>query len=301
MMFLEIMTLSPFFAPDGGGSGSSAGAGTAGGADGGTPAAAGAAAEGSTSPAEGQQQAQPPSFDDILKDPAHRKEYDSRVRRAVLDRVKGSKDQLDRAHGVLAYVAARYEGLEPTDYDGIRKALEGDGDLLSTEAERRGMTVEQLRQIRGMEMELAQARMQQAQIVQQQRVDASMVEAAALQAEFPDFNPVAEMQDPEFLAFVRAGASQRRAYIAMHLDEMVPALMGKTAKEVQSAVLQNIAAGTRPIEGSTASATPATAPRDYSSWKAEDFDAVRAALERGTPQEQAVDEVFARKRGKSTS
>jgi hypothetical protein len=219
----------------------------------------------------------------------------------VTDRLKGTKGQLDKANGVLAYIASRYEGIDPSDYDGIRKALEGDDDLLSTEAERRGMTVEQLREIRAMKAELAQARMQQSQIVQQQRIEASMAEAAALKAEFSDFDPIAELQNPRFRALVQGGASQRDAYIATHIDEIAPALMGKAAREAQSATVQNIAAGTRPIEGSRASATPATAAADYSGWKSRDFEAVRMAIERGTPPQQAVDEVFARKRRSSTS
>jgi hypothetical protein len=291
---------APLLAPDGG----AAGAGASGS---GAPAAAAPAAQGSEGGQSDQAGADSEAFDfdAVLKDPRAKAAYDDRVGKLVSDRLKASRteqgklsERIARADQIIAQVASRYEGLDASDYDALRKAIEGDTELLQSEADRRGMTVEQLRQFRQIEQETRQLRQQEIERQRIAKVSAWTEEGRALQAKYPGFDPIVEMQNPQFTAMINSGVSQEDAYLVIHRGEVFPALMAQTAQEVQKATTQSIAAGQRPVEGATSIATPMSATPDLSALRPEDFDAIRVAVERGTPHDKAVEDVLSKRRQK---
>lgn len=226
------------------------------------------------------------AFDELIKG-EYRDEYAKRTQKMIDSRFKAAKAteaRMDALQPVLESLSTRY-GLDMTSADfaqQLQGKLDEDTGWLEDEADRRGMTVEQLRQEHANNAELDALRAFKASWEAQQRTGEIVAgwqdEAAQLKQLYPGFDLAAEIADDSpnrdrFIALLQApNVSMRDVYEIIHKDELLGGAIQHAVQTTQQRVTDNIRArGMRPSEAAAGSQTKATQVRnaDPSTWTPE--------------------------------
>jgi hypothetical protein len=186
--------------------------------------------------------------------------YDARVQNTIQQRLKGQKETVDKYNALaptLEVLAKKY-GVDASDVNALNKAIEEDDSYFEEEALEKGISVEQLKEIKKIERENATLRQQMEE--QNRRDNANrfyaqmMEQAESVKTVYPSFDLRAEMQNPRFVDLLRNNVDVRTAYEVLHKDEIIPAAMQFTAKTVEQKLTNKIIAnGARPAENGNAS------------------------------------------------
>ena len=214
--------------------------------------------------------------------------YDAKVQDTIQKRLKGQKETVDKFNALtptLEMLAKKY-GVDATDIDSLTKAIEEDDSYYEQEALEKGLTVQQLKEIRKMERENADLK---AQMEEQQRQEngkklyaAWMQQADEAKKVYPSFDLKAEMNNPRFVDLLRSNIDVRTAYEVLHKDEIIPAAMQFTAKTVESKLAKSIAAnGARPSENGMSSQSAAVVKSDVSQLSKADRAEIIRRVQRG--------------------
>ena len=203
----------------------------------------------------------------ISKDGKFRDAYEKRMRGAVMDRVRTTNQELERRNsereiyaGVFSELAKKY-GIDGNDPTAVANAFMNDPDRLEAEALERGMPTEELRRVKETERELAAVKSKEA--ARQEAEKKAKRDAAArrqylawinegkeLKAVYPEFDIAKESNNPEFVSAVRAGLSMKRAYEALHHDELSAKQVSAAVQRAEKGMADTIRAGaSRPAEG----------------------------------------------------
>lgn len=182
--------------------------------------------------------------------------FDARVQSIVKDRLKNSKaaeDKLKALSPTLEMLGRKY-GVDVSDVKALNKAIEDDDAYYEDEAMEKGLTVEQLKQIRRVERENAElkAQMEQAQMHEEaDRIYAGWLEQAEkARAKYPSLDLSTELQNQQFVDLLRAGIDVEAAFTVVHKDEIMSAAMQYANKKGEEKVAASVAAnGRRPAEG----------------------------------------------------
>lgn len=197
--------------------------------------------------------------------------YDARVQDTIQKRLKGSKEITDKYNALsptLELLAKKY-GVDANDVEALNRAIEEDDAYYEEEALEKGITVEQLKEIRKMEKENAELKRQ----MQEQEAKEKgaklyaqwMDQAEKTKGIYPSFDLRAEMQNPKFVDLLRANIDVRTAYEVVHKDDILPAAMHFTAKTVEQKLTNKIIAnGARPAENGISSQSGAVVKSDVS-------------------------------------
>jgi len=223
------------------------------------------------------------AFDELIKG-EYREEYAQRTQKMIDARFKAAKAteaRMNALQPVLESLSTRY-GLDMTAADfaqQLQGKLDADTGWLEDEADRRGMTVEQLRQEHAANAELTALRAFKATMEAQQRTGEIITgwqeEAAQLQQIYPSFDLAAELADnsptrDRFVSLLQApNVSMRDVYEIIHKDELLGGAIQHAVQTTQQRVTDNIRArGMRPSEAAAGSQTKATQVRnaDPSTW-----------------------------------
>ena len=214
--------------------------------------------------------------------------YDAKMQDTIQKRLKGQKDIVDKYNALtptLEMIAKKY-GVDATDIEALSKAIEEDNSYYEEEAMEKGMTVQQLKEVKKMERENAalKAQMQEAQRQENGKklYAAWMQQADEAKKVYPSFNLQAEMQNPKFVELLRSNIDVRTAYEVTHKDEIISGAMQFTAKTVESKIAKKIAAnGTRPAENGMGSGSAAVVKSDVSQLSKEDRAEIIRRVARG--------------------
>ena len=214
--------------------------------------------------------------------------FDQRMQDTIQRRLKSTHEELDRYKALtptLETLAKKY-GVDPSDVKALNKAIEEDDSYFEEEALEKGITVEQLKEIRKMEKENAELKRQMAE--QNRRDNANrqyaqwMEQADKAKAVYPSFNLNAELQNPQFLNLLRSNVDVRTAYEVIHKDEIIPAAMQFTAKAVEQKITQKIIAnGARPAENGNSSQGATVTKSDVSQLTKADRAEIARRVARG--------------------
>ena len=185
----------------------------------------------------------------------------------------------------LELLAKKY-GVDAADIEGLNKAIEEDDSYFEEEALQRGMSVQDLKNIRKMERENADLKRQMQE--QQTKEKADKLYAQWMQQEkdtkqvYPSFNMQAEMQNPKFVDLLKSNIDVKTAYEVLHKDEIIPAAMQFTAKTVEQKLTNKIIAnGARPTENGMSSQGAAVVKSDVSQLSRADREEIRRRVARG--------------------
>ena len=214
--------------------------------------------------------------------------YDAQMQDTIQKRLKGQKETVDKFNALnptLELLAKKY-GVDASDIEGLNKAIQEDDSYYEQEALEKGLTVQQLKEIRKMERENADLK---AQMEEQQRQENGkklysqwMQQADEAKKVYPSFDLRAEMNNPKFVDLLRSNIDVRTAYEVLHKDEIIPAAMQFTAQTVESKLAKKIASnGARPSENGMASQSAAVVKSDVSQLSKEDRAEIIRRVQRG--------------------
>ena len=168
----------------------------------------------------------------------------------------------------------------------MNKAIQEDDSYYEEEALEKGLTVQQLKEIRKMERENAdlKAKMEESQRQEQGKklYAAWMQQAEAAKMVYPSFDMKAEMNNPKFVDLLRSNIDVRTAYEVLHKDEIIPAAMQFTAQAMESKIAKKIASnGARPTENGMSSQSAAVVKSDVSQLSKADRAEIIRRVQRG--------------------
>ena len=227
------------------------------------------------------------AFDQLIRG-EYKDLYDAKVQAIVRDRLKSRNETVEKYEALtptLQMLADKY-GVDVSDVKALNKAIEDDDAFYEAEADEKGITVQQLKEIRRMEREnkalKEEMRAKQSQDEANQRYAAWMQQADGLKAVYPTFDLNAEVENPQFRQLLRSGIDVRTAYEVIHKDEIIPAAMQFTAKTVEQKIANKIASGgSRPAENGMANQGAATVKSDVSKLTRADRDEIIRRVQRG--------------------
>lgn len=199
--------------------------------------------------------------------------YDARIQDTIQKRLKGSKETVDKYNALtptLELLARKYGVKDAGDIEALNRAINDDDTYFEEEALEKGITVEQLKEIKRMERENADLRRQMQERQTQENADklyaAWMEQAEATKQVYPSFNLEAEIKgNPKFVDLLKSNIDVRTAYEVIHKDDIISGAMQFTAKQVEKKLANKImAGGNRPSENGMSSQGAAVVKSDVS-------------------------------------
>ena len=215
--------------------------------------------------------------------------YDAEVQNILTKRLAKSKETVEKYDALsptLELLGKKY-GIDPTDVNALNRAIEEDDAYYEEEALEKGISVEQLKEIRKMEKENATLKKQMQEQEVRKNADRLyakwMNEAESLKGIYPSFDLQAEMQNPKFVDLLKVPSIDvRTAYEVIHKDEIMPAAMHFTAKTVEQKLTNKIIAnGARPTENGISSQSASVTKSDVSQLTKADRQEVLRRVARG--------------------
>ena len=214
--------------------------------------------------------------------------YDARMQDTIQKRLKSSKETVDKYNELtptLEMLAKKY-GVDIGDIASLNKAIQEDDSYYEEEALERGISVQQLKEIRKMERENAalKAQMEQAQRQENGKklYAAWMQQAEEAKKIYPSFDIRAEMANPKFVDLLRSNIDVRTAYEVLHKDDIIRGAMQFTAQTVESKIAKKVASnGARPAENGMSSQSAAVVKSDVSQLSKADRAEIIRRVQRG--------------------
>ncbi|MBQ2917869.1 MAG: hypothetical protein IJE61_01375 [Bacteroidales bacterium] len=214
--------------------------------------------------------------------------YDAKVQDTIQKRLKGTKETVEKYEALqpVLEILGKKHGVDATDIEALSKAIEEDDSYFEEEALQKGMTVQQLKEVRKMERENADLKAQMQE--KERKENASKLYASWMQQAdeakkvYPSFDLRAEMNNPKFVDLLRSNIDVRTAYEVLHKDEIIPAAMQFTAQTVESKLAKSIASnGARPSENGMSSQSAAVVKSDVSQLSKADRAEIIRRVQRG--------------------
>ena len=221
--------------------------------------------------------------------------YDQRMQETVQKRLKGAKEneaRLKENESKLTALAPTLEmlgkkyGVDPSDIAALSKAIEDDDSYYEEEALEKGISVQQLKEMRKVQKENAILRQEKEERERndnaRQLYNRWMTEAQSTKEVYPSFDLETEMKNQKFVDLLRSNIDVRTAFEVIHRDEIIPAAMQYTAMTVKERMANDIAAnGARPVENGNASQSAAQTKSDVSQLTKEQRAEINARILRG--------------------
>lgn len=222
---------------------------------------------------------------------AFREKYKDRIgeeiQGAIQRRFKNQQSYEDSYNNLiegLAPLFLRY-GLDGSDIDGLKDALNKDDSLLEDMAYNEGLTTDAIRERIRDRQENARLqkeldRLRGAEIEKQASRDAYnqynewLREANELKQLYPNFDLEKELESDEFRNdLINSGKSLRKVYESAHLQEIIEGAIQTTAMKAREAVTNNIRSrGMRPTENGTRMGSAVKVKKDVNELTDKDID-----------------------------
>ena len=226
-------------------------------------------------------------FEELIKG-EYKDLYDARMQDTIQKRLKATKETVDKYNALsptLETLAKKY-GVDANNIEALNKAIQEDDSYFEEEALEKGMTVEQLKEIKKMERENAELKKMMDE--RKRKESAAQQYSQWLQQEaeakkiYPDLNLETEAKNPQFLRLLNSGIDVGTAYKAIHMDELIPAAMQHTAKVVEQKLTNKIVAnGSRPTENGISSQSATVVKSDVSKLTKADRQEIIRRVARG--------------------
>jgi hypothetical protein len=214
--------------------------------------------------------------------------YDARMQETIQKRFKSSKETEDKYNALtptLEILAKKY-GVDASDVKALNKAIEEDDSYFEEEALEKGISVEQLKEIRKIERENSELKKQVEEKERRENANKTyakwMEQAEKTKAVYPSFDFRTEMQNPEFTNLVQNNVDVRTAYEVVHKDDIISGAMQFTAKQVEQKLTNKIiAGGARPAENGNSSQSATVVKSDVSQLSRADRQEIIRRVQRG--------------------
>ena len=226
-------------------------------------------------------------FEELIKG-EYKDLYDARMQDTIQKRLKASKETVDKYNALtptLEVLASKY-GVDATDIEALNKAIQEDDSYFEEEALEKGITVQQLKEIKKIERENAEFR-KMAEERERREAAGKQYAQWLQQAEeakriYPSLDLDTEAKNPQFVRLLNSGVDVGTAYKAIHMDELILAAMQHTAKVVEQKLTNKIVAnGSRPTENGISSQGATVVKSDVSKLTKADRQEIIRRVARG--------------------
>lgn len=228
------------------------------------------------------------SFENLIKG-EYKEEFNKRVQNIIDKRfanAKSNEEQLNAFKPIVDMLSSKY-GKDSSDITGLAKAIEEDDAFYEDEALEKGLSVQQLKEMKKLERENENLRNAQRDIERKQlsdQIQAKWLEQTeelnrkyGLEVDFGK-----EVENPDFVAILRCNGSVEAAYTATHMNEMMGGAMFKTAQAVREKMANNIQnKASRPLENGLSSRASAIMKTDVNSLTRDDRKEIIRRVARG--------------------
>lgn len=226
-------------------------------------------------------------FEELIKG-EYKDLYDARIQDTIQKRLKSSKDTVEKYNKLSASleILGNKYGVDPTDADALASAIEEDSSFFEDEALERGLSVQDLKAIKKMERENAALKREIDERTMKENTDKIVAEwmrqGEQLKTVYPSFDLDAEMQNPNFQKLISNNIDMRTAFEVIHKDEIMPAAMQYTAKQVEQKLANKMMANNaRPVENGIRSQASAIVKSDVSQLTKADRQEIARRVARG--------------------
>lgn len=225
-------------------------------------------------------------FDELIKG-EYKDVYGKKVQATIDSRLKNAKkteaeltNKLQSYEPLLNQLAVKY-GIFDGDVAKIQEAMSKDNSYIEEEADRQGITVEQLKHIREMErqnQEFANFKAEQERIkASEMQYNKFLQEAEKVKEIYADFDLRNECQNKQFLDLLSNNVDMVSAYRMVHFEE----IMNNSTTQAQQQVVNNIKArGQRPSENGLNANVGKLANTSFKDMNSKDFNNYVAEMQR---------------------
>lgn len=157
----------------------------------------------------------------------YKQQFGDRVSGIIQNRFKNAQDyqgELQQWQDATAMLAAKY-GIDGSDPEALRKAIETDDGIFLQDAEAEGLTADRYRENLKLKLDADRGRSMQEEMRREaekrqtfKRWDA---EAEALKEAFPGFDLAQELQNETFTQSLNRGNDVRTSFFIAHMDEIL--------------------------------------------------------------------------------
>ena len=246
------------------------------------------AAETTTSePAAEKPEDKQAAFEKLIRE-KYKEQFAARTQSIIDKRFKESKqleEQLGKARPILDMLAQKY-GVDPGDLEKLSSAIEEDDSYYEDEATRRGLTVQQLKEMKRIEREnetLRRNAQEKDRREEAERVYADWVrQGDELKSVYPTFDLQTECQNDQFVGLLRSNIDVRTAYEVVHRDEILGGAMQYAVQQASQKIVNGIKAkGSRPTENGVSSGSAAVVKSDVNALTKKDREEIERRVMRG--------------------
>jgi len=210
--------------------------------------------------------------------------FGKRVQGIINERFKENKAAERKSKerdALLNEVMQRY-GITDGNYQKLLEAMDNDNDYWQRVADEQGLTIEQAKQMRRMELEnatfRAQAEAQQRDNAIRQIYDGWTREAEVLKGKIEGFDLAEECKNKDFVGLISRGVEMESAYKVVHFDDE----QKKAAAAAEKKVADSIRAGqSRPAENGLGSQSAINVKSDVSKLTPADRREIAIRVARG--------------------
>ena len=226
-------------------------------------------------------------FDELIKG-EFKSEYEKKIKENLSRRFKETdslKRRLGEAEKIAQLLADKY-GLTNTDIDEIKKAVDADDGYIKQEAEKRGMSVDDLKYMKKLESENARLKMasfeNERNTQMKNKMRALYSESEQTAKEYPDFDLNRESENPKFVALLKSGVDVKTAYEVVHHNDIMSKLVNDTARETQKRTAESMrSVKSRPVENGSNDLSAAILKSDVSKLTPEQRAEIAKRVARG--------------------
>ena len=207
------------------------------------------------------------------------------ILRSRLEKTKETVENYEALSPTLDMLYAKY-GVKKGDIKALNEAISADDSYYEEEALEKGVTVEQLKEVKKLQRENDALRRAEAERVNSENATkqytAWMEQAEKAKALYPSLDLRTEISNPQFASLLRAGIDVKTAFEVVHKDEILPAAMQYAAQDAGKKVVNRVIAnGARPSENGTRSTAAANVKSDVSTLTKADLAEINRRVARG--------------------
>ena len=227
-------------------------------------------------------------FEKLIKGD-YKEQFDAKMQDTIQKRLKNTKETVDKFNSLTPMfdMLSKKYGVDATDVEALMKAIEDDDSYYEQEAMEKGITVENLKEIKKIERENVELKKKMDAQESEKRTaqiwSEWLKQAEQLKTVYPSFDFEAELKNPEFEQYIRIpGVDVRKAYELAHKDDIIAGAMQFTAQTVERKLANKIMAnGARPNENGMSSQSAAVVKSDVSQLSKADRQEIIRRVARG--------------------
>ena len=165
--------------------------------------------------------------------------YEERIKENLSRRFRENaqtKEKLRNADEIVSLLCTKYD-IKNGDIGLLKEAIESDDAYLVSQADKRGMAVEDLKYIKKLESENRRFHehemRQQAEDNINRTVNRWFEQSEQAREVYPDFDIFAESRNPSFVALLKSGIDAKTAYEVVHHSEIIADISQSAAREAE--------------------------------------------------------------------